>query len=42
MAKQQSQTRPTGLSREDEILAYVAIVVLVAGIGVTIGAIFVG
>jgi hypothetical protein len=42
MAEVQAKARSAGMSKEDEFLAYAAIVVLIAAIGFTIGAIFTG
>jgi hypothetical protein len=40
MAQVETQARAAGLSKEDLVLAYSAIAVLIAAIGFTIGAIF--
>lgn len=40
MAQVETKARTAGLSKEDQILAYSAIAVLIAAIGFTIGAIF--
>jgi hypothetical protein len=42
MAETKADTTSPGLSKEEEILAYSAIAVLVAAIGFVIGAIFMG
>jgi hypothetical protein len=42
MAESKAHARAGGMSREEEILAYSAIAVLVAAIGFVIGAIFMG
>ena len=42
MAEAKTVTAPSGLSKEEEVLAYSAIAVLIAAIGFVIGAIFMG
>ena len=42
MAETKTRTATSGMSREEEILAYSAIAVLIAAIGFVVGAIFMG
>jgi len=42
MAEAKARTAAKGMSKEEEILAYSAVAVLVAAIGFVIGAIFMG